>query len=115
MAQNRYGGIIWTHHALERLSQRGITQDAALRTFRDPDKSYEKEKGSTAYVKYFGEQKVTLIGKKTEQQEWIIVSAWIDPPLPGSVDEQRKKRYWEYKNASWWKKILIAFKQQAGF
>lgn len=111
---NRYGGVIWTNHALERLQQRGITQEQALTTFRNPESSHVRDHGATAYVKFFGEKKVTLLGKYTNEKEWIIVSAWIDPPLPGSADEKKKKRYWEYKNAVWWKKILLAFRNQLG-
>lgn len=112
---NRYGGIIWTNHALERLSQRGITQEQAFATFKNPESTKIRDHGATAYTKFFGEKKLTLIGKVTEQKEWIIVSAWIDPPLPGSIDEKRKKQYWEYKKAPWWKKILLAVKNQMGF
>jgi hypothetical protein len=116
MAQNTYGGIIWTNHALERLSQRGISQEDGLKTFRNPDKSFPgKQENSFEFIKYFGDKKVTLIGKQNESRQWIIVSAWIDPPLPGSVDDRRQRAYKEYKKATGLWKIVLAVKRQMGF
>lgn len=115
MAYNTYGGIIWTHHALERLAQRGISQQDALKTFRNPDKSFPgKQEGSHEYRKYFGDKRVTLIGKQNEAKQWIIVSAWVDPPLPGSPDDLNQRAYREYKHARGWKKIVLAIKRQLG-
>ncbi len=114
--QQSYGDIIWTNHALERLSGRGIAQDDALRTFRSPDKSFPgKKKGTYEYIKYFGEKRVTLIGKQNEQRQWIILSAWVDPPLVGSEDEKRQKAYYQYKNSKGWKKFFLLVKKQLGF
>ena len=116
MTQNIYGGVIWTHHALERLSQRGISHEDALKTFRSPDKSFPgKRQGSYEYIKYFGEKRVTLIGKQNDVKEWIIVSAWVDPPIPGSLDDRRQRSYHAYKNASGLRKIYLAIKRQLGF
>jgi uncharacterized DUF497 family protein len=116
MTPNWYGGIIWTNHALERLSQRGISQENALKAFRNPDKSFPgKHENSREYQKYFGEKRVTLIGKQNDQHQWVIVSAWIDPPLPGSIDEKRQKAYKEYRNAKGWKKVFLLIKRQIGF
>lgn len=115
MAQNTYGGLIWTHHALERLGERGISQENALRVFRSPDKAFPgKNEGSYEYIKQFGDKRVTLIGKQNDSKEWIIISAWIDPPLPGSKDEKKQLAWKAYKKASWWKKILLATLAQIG-
>lgn len=115
MAQTNYGGAIWTNHALERLSQRGISQENALRAFKDADSQFEgTAPGSQKFIKQFGDKKVTLIGKYTDQKEWIIISAWIDPPLPGSADERKQQSYREYRNAKGWKKLYLAIKRQLG-
>lgn len=116
MSRNLYGGIIWTNHALERLLQRGIIQENALKTFRIPDKSFPgKVEGSYEYVKRFGEKQVTLIGRQNENKQWIIVSAWVDPPLLGSEDDKKQKEYKAYKKASGWKKLLLLVKRQLGW
>jgi len=116
--QNRYGGLIWTNHALDRLKQRGLSQEKALIAYRNVDKTVQgKNPGSFEFIKYFEDTKtrVTLIGKENERHEWIILSAWIDPPLPGSADDKKQKLYWEMKKANWWKKILLGMKMQMGF
>ncbi|MBP9719014.1 MAG: hypothetical protein KBD46_00960 [Candidatus Levybacteria bacterium] len=116
MAQTHYGGLIWTNHVLERLLQRGISQANALTAFRNPDTTTPgKNPGSIEVVKYFGTSRVTLIGKENEKREWIIISAWVDPPLPGSPDDRKQRSYQQYKNASGWRKILLAIKRQIGF
>lgn len=116
MAQNRYGGIIWTNHALDRLKQRGLSQDKALSVFRLPENTHQgKNPGSFEYVKHFDTHRVTLIAKQTERNEWLILSAWVDPPFPGSADARRQKLEWEMKKANWWQKILLGLKAQMGF
>lgn len=116
MAQINYGGIIWTNHVLERLSQRDITQENALVTFRHPDKSFPGKKGgSFEYIKYFGEKRLTLIGKQNREKEWVIISAWVDPPLPGSMDEKRQQAYKAYRSARGVKKIWLSIMRQLGW
>lgn len=115
MAQTHYGGLIWTNHALERLHQRGLSQENALITFRNPEEILVgKNPGSSEFIRHFGSTKVTLIGKQNEKKEWIILSAWIDPPLPGSLDDRKKRAYHAYKKAPWWKKIVLSIKSQVG-
>ncbi len=72
-----HGGIIWTNHALERLGQRGLTQDLAWQAFNNPDRSFAgKVAGTTEYQKRFGQSLVTLIAKQKRRREWIVISAW---------------------------------------
>lgn len=111
-----YGGLIWTNHAMARLGQRGLSQEKALKAFRLPEQTRQgKTPGSFEYVKNFDGHRVTLIAKQTERKEWLILSVWIDPPFPGSIDDKRQHLEWEIKKAPWWKKILLGIKMQAGF
>lgn len=72
-----YGGIIWTNHALERLKERGITQNTAYAVWKNPDKSrYSKSEGGWIYSKKFGSDTIEVVAKKNEQNEWIIISVW---------------------------------------
>src|SRR5690242_10196221 len=111
-----YSGVIWTNHALERLAQRQFPQDMALQTFRTPDRTLSgKQSGTTEYQKRFGSSLVTVIARQNEKQEWIILSCWIDPPLPGTLDSKKKEAYKHYQKASNWGKFWITLKQQLHF
>jgi len=86
-----YGGVIWTNHALERLQGRKIPQEIAWKAFRFPETTQKgKAAGSFEFIKKLDIYTVTIIAKKNDRREWIIVSCWIDPPLPGSVDLRAK-------------------------
>jgi len=72
-----FGGVIWTNHALKRLSDRGIKQGDAWVTWKRPEQSrYAKSKGAWIYYRRFGDQKVEVAAKKNEKGEWIILSVW---------------------------------------
>jgi len=112
-----YGGAIWTNHALERLLQRGLSQDMAFQAFSTPDKSFAgKQTGTTEFQKQFGIHKVTIIAKPNEKREWIILSAWIDPPMLGTQDARKQESYKKfqknYRNASGWQKMGMLFLKQ---
>ena len=116
MSINKYGGLIWTHHALDRLQERGLPQDLAWQAYKYPDEIEEDRfRNSTTYIKKHDQYLITLIIKKNEKKELIVVSAWIDPPMKGTKDYKKKQRYNAYKKASLWGKIWIAMKGQLGF
>lgn len=115
MASNHYRGVIWTNHALSRLTERGISQDYALKAFNTPDQTAEgREPGTTQYSKRFGNALITVVAKQNDKNEWLILSCWIDPPLRGSIDEKRRKGYQSYQKASFWMKVWITVKRQLG-
>ncbi len=115
MVNKYYGGVIWTNHALQRLSDRGFTQDMALKAFNSPDSSMPgKNDGSIEYARKFNNSKITIIAKQNEKKEWIILSCWIDPPLPGSADFKKQENYRKYQKASFWGKFWITLKSQLG-
>lgn len=77
---NKYGGVIWTNHAVERLRERGVKQGDAWATFRRPDQSrYAASKGAWVYHKTYGDQKIEVVAKQNERKEWIILSVWSKP------------------------------------
>lgn len=72
-------GLIWTNHALSRLRSRRIPQEYAWKTFRYPDATKPgSAPGSHEYVKRIKDHIVSVVAKKNEKREWIILSAWID-------------------------------------
>ncbi len=107
MAQRVYRGAIWTNHALERLGQRGLTQELAASAFTNPDKTIPAKNGGTEYQKHIGNSLITLITKKNEKGEWVVLSNWIDPPLPGSIDIKKREYRDRYRKASFWGKLWM--------
>ncbi|MEJ2347851.1 MAG: DUF4258 domain-containing protein [Patescibacteria group bacterium] len=74
---NKFGGVIWTNHALKRLKERKISQGDAWATFRRPEQSrYAKTKGAWVYYRTYGNQRVEVVAKQNEKKEWIIMSVW---------------------------------------
>ncbi len=115
MPSQYYGGAIWTNHALDRLNERGLTQDIASRAFNHPDRTIEgRESGTKQYQKRFDKSLVTVVAKQNEKSEWIILSTWVDPPMAGSKDERKRKNYHNYQKATFWGKIWIIVKNQLG-
>lgn len=111
-----YGNLIWTKHAIIRMRDRGLSQDAALDAFKKPDKIEEgREKGSFRHIKHYSKSRVTVIAKQNERREWLILSAWIDPPMKGSKDEKERLEFGRYQKASQWGKFWLTLKKQLGF
>ena len=52
--------------------------------------------------------------KKNDQNEWIIISCWQDPPLPGTRDYHKKQQWLKYKKAGFFGKLFITLKRQLG-
>jgi len=77
---NKFGGVIWTNHALERLRERGIKQGDAWATWKNPDQSrYATAQGAFVYYKTYGNQKIEVVAKQNERKEWLILSVWSRP------------------------------------
>jgi hypothetical protein len=80
---NRFGGVIWTNHALDRLLERNISQGDAWATITRPDQSRKgSAPGSWVYYKTYGDQKIEVVAKQNENKEWIILSVWSRPVYP---------------------------------
>lgn len=74
---NKFGGVIWTNHALERLRQRDISQSNAYATFNRPDdKRYASTKGAWVCTKKVGGQIIEVVASQNERKEWVIMSVW---------------------------------------
>lgn len=72
-----YGGVIWTNHALQRLSERGIKQGDAWATFSNPQESRKgKIKDSWVYFRNYGNNRIEVVATQNEKRQWIILSVW---------------------------------------
>ena len=113
---NHYGGVIWTNHSLGRLKDRRFSQSLALKAFVHPDSKKDgKQSGTVEYVKKYQNSIITVIAKKNEKRQWVILSCWIDPPLKGSVDDKKRQHYLKYKKASFWGRVWLEIKRGLGF
>lgn len=100
--------IILTNHAKDRIKERSFDEGVVISTVEKPDSvASGKQKGTLEYVRKFGISKVTVIVKENEKQERIILSCWIDPPMPGTKDAKRRERYLKYKKASIMERVVM--------
>lgn len=84
-----FGGVIWTNHALQRLSERGIKQGDAWATWRRPDQSrYATAQDAWVYYKTYGNQRIEVVAKQNEKKEWIILSVWSKTVYDNSTNNQ---------------------------
>jgi hypothetical protein len=76
----KFGGVIWTNHALARLSERGIKQGDAWATLKNPDQSrFASTKNAWVYYKTYGNQRIEVVAKQNERKEWVVLSVWSKP------------------------------------
>jgi hypothetical protein len=89
MNSNNYGGIIWTNHALSRLSERGIKQGDAWAVWNRPDQSrYSKTQGAWIYYKTWGDTRIEVVAKQDINKKWIILSVWSKQVFPSSKNNK---------------------------
>jgi hypothetical protein len=113
---NYFGGLIFTNHALQRLQERQFPQQMVVDTFHNPDQRISaKQPGAYEYRRRFDKSTVTVITKQNDRGEWLVLSCWIDPPLPGTKDYAQRQTYLAYRKAGFWRKVWLTIKQQLGF
>lgn len=72
-----FGGIIWTNHAMDRMRERGIKQGDAWATWRSPEQSRKgKDQGVWVYYRTYGTERIEVVAKRNERNEWVILSVW---------------------------------------
>jgi len=113
MKNNRFGGAIWTDHALERMKERGIPKEYAIDSFKSPDFS-EVNRNGLKLTKKIEDKTITMVSTRNERGESVIVSIWMDPPMVGTKDYKNKQRYNEYRKAGIGKKIWMTILRQIG-
>lgn len=107
--------VIFTNHAKARMQERRLSETLATQALLHPDRQHPgKKAGTTEFVSRFDGSTVTVIAFRNDQQEWVVVSAWIDPPFPGTKDARKRERYREYQLAGWQKKLWMTVLKQLG-
>ncbi|HVZ66908.1 MAG TPA: DUF4258 domain-containing protein [Patescibacteria group bacterium] len=110
-----YLDLIFTNHALEKANSRGIKKDEIYETFKHPDSSVKgKNKDTLENTKRFDGYNITVILKKTEKNEWLVLSSWRNPPLAGTRDAKQREAWKKAQKAGFWGKMWFALKQQLG-
>ena len=100
--------IIFTKHALTRLDERLFPRFMVEKTIQKPDGVKSgKTSGTLEYHKKFDTQTITAIVNKTDTGEDLVLSCWVDPPMYGTKDSQKRQRYRAYQKASLWEKIKM--------
>lgn len=106
MADNRIGGIIWTNNALAKLAERNVPKDMAMHTFNFPDEELRaKIPGALQLKKKIDRYNLSMIVKKTERGEWLVISFWCEPrwsPVQGQKNNQTNQP----KDASLFSRIM---------
>lgn len=93
----KYGGVIWTDHALQKLKERGIKIEHALVTLNSPHESRRGQiKDSWVYFRTWGNERIEVVAKPNERGEWVVLSVW-SRKVSGSK--------WA-KPLPWWKYFL---------
>lgn len=76
----RYGGLIWTHHALQRVTEREINQDLIYQAVTRPDTTqWAKSHRAIKYQKVIGDLLVEAVVNKQSSREWVILTCWTRP------------------------------------
>lgn len=71
-----YKNLVFSKHALERLGDRVLTQDAIYQTLTQPDKTFPS-KGNTKFIKTLNDRRIHVVATPIENHQWLIVSAWV--------------------------------------
>lgn len=97
----KYQGVVWTNHALQRLSERGIKIDDALLTLNSPQESrYAETKDAWVFYRTWGKDKIEVVAKQNEKGEWVVLSVWSKKVFDPNRD--RSESWWQYL----WRQIV---------
>lgn len=103
--------LAYSTHLGQRLKERKISRSQVDLTIRQPD-SVEPSRDGKRYKRAFGNQILTAVVTTTRSNQLIVVSAWIDPPHPGTKDARKKALYQRYRSAKglakWWYAFRLA-------
>jgi hypothetical protein len=86
---NKYGGVIWTNHALQRSKERHIKQSDAWATWKRPERSrFDSKKGAWIYQRIIDDRLIEVVAKKNESKEWLILSLWSSPAATRRISKE---------------------------
>ena len=71
-----YKNLVFTKHALERMADRIITQDAIHQTISNPDQSFVNQ-GNTKFIRTINNRLIHVVATPIENHRWLIISLWV--------------------------------------
>ncbi len=80
-----YKDLVFSDHALHRVSLRSLRLEAVYQSIHNPDKSFPQEDGKTKFIKLANDRKYHVVAKKTDQDQWLVISVWVrgeEDPVP---------------------------------
>lgn len=71
-----YKNLVFSKHALGRLSGRVLTQDAIYQTVTAPDQTF-LDKNNTKFIRTVNNRRIHVVTEPIENHQWLVVSAWV--------------------------------------
>jgi hypothetical protein len=71
-----YKNLVFSKHALARLSDRILTQDAIYQTIQFPDKTFS-ENDSTKFIRTVNNRRIHVVAAPIENNQWLVISTWV--------------------------------------
>jgi hypothetical protein len=76
--QREYQNVIFTNHALERLSLRELTQAMIVSAVTQPDEKRIEDDGDTRFIKSFAGRRVHVVAKfDADDGKWVVKTVWV--------------------------------------
>ncbi len=98
---------IWTNHARSAVVSRKIPKSYIDSVLYSPDQTLPNKKGGFEQTKRIDDRVVTALIKQSEKGDFIIITAWVNPPFSGTKDAKKRARYLQYQKAGIMKKIWL--------
>ncbi|MFH2118225.1 MAG: DUF4258 domain-containing protein [Candidatus Paceibacterota bacterium] len=71
-----YKNLVFTKHALTRLADRSITQDAIYQVIATPDQS-SKQQANTKFIRTINNRLIHVVASPIKNHRWLIISVWV--------------------------------------
>jgi len=110
----QYRDLILTLHAQKQIRARGLSLDDVYETFKNSTIRKKGEFGGFEFQKEFKDYKITVVAIQNSKNEWVVKSAWRNPPLPGTADARQKENWQKMNKAGFLGKIYLTVKLQLG-
>ncbi len=81
----KYKNLVFTDHALHRVSQRSLRKESIYQAVNDPERKYSQEEDKVKIVKTVNDRDYHIVAKPMGPNEWLIVSVWVrgeEDPIP---------------------------------
>lgn len=77
--KRQYKELVFTNHALERLTQRHVSQSEAWATWRRPRKRYyAATKGGWVCERIWGKRQIEVVVTHNERKQPVVISVWAN-------------------------------------